>query len=44
MSFHKMWSVISDKGLKHAELTSSNLPEDSNRIIAGIEIVRDIIK
>src|SRR4030066_936855 len=35
-------SAISDKGLKYVEVTSSNLLDDSGRIIAGIEIVRDI--
>ena len=35
-------SAISDKGLKYVEVTSSNLLDDNGRIIAGVEVVRDI--
>jgi PAS domain S-box-containing protein len=35
-------SIISYKGLKYVEITSSNLLDDRDRIIAGIEIVRDV--
>jgi len=35
-------SVVSEKGLKYVEVTSSNLVDDNGRIIAGVEVVRDI--